>query len=121
MGDVGKSFKKQAKLGFTAAYNPAKGTKDTANFLKGRAKEIFPKPETPEPTEAETQLQNRQREELAKLDEEENVRLKRGLRGRQGSRLLSSRLARASTSGAGTAASTTVKIPRAPSGGRSAY
>lgn len=47
----------------------------------------------PEPTAAETALENRQREELARLDDEENVRLKRGLRGRLGTRMLASRRA----------------------------
>lgn len=47
-------------------------------------------PKPPKPTEAEVQLQNRQREDMARLDEEENLRLKRGQRSRLGGRAVRS-------------------------------
>lgn len=46
------------------------------------------KPKMPAPTEAEIRMRQMQSEELARLDEEENVRLKRLLRSRGGSRSL---------------------------------
>jgi hypothetical protein len=62
-------------------------------------------PKAPKPTEQEVQLQNRQREELARLDDEENTRFKRALRGQLGGRrLLSGRAASRGASG-GAAAS----------------
>lgn len=48
------------------------------------------KPKAPKPTEAEIQLQNRQREDIARLDDEENIRLKRGQRARLGGRAVRS-------------------------------
>lgn len=55
-------------------------------------------PKAPKPTESEKQLQARQREEMAKLDDEENVRFKRALRGTLGSRRLLGGVARAPSS-----------------------
>lgn len=73
----------------------------------------------PEPTAAETALENRQREEIARLDDEENVRLKRGLRGRLGTRMLASRRTAGRTSmlGGATAARGGGGGSAAPSGG----
>lgn len=74
-------------------------------------------PQAPEPTDAEKALEGRQREELANLDEEENMRLKRGLRGRLGSRMLSARRpARSNTVGGSTTSTPTVRVPREPRG-----
>src|SRR5688572_16067507 len=64
------------------------------------------KPEAPKPTEAEVALESRQREELSKLDDEENVRIKRGTRGRLGTRMLASRRASPRSSMLGGGAST---------------
>jgi hypothetical protein len=56
-------------------------------------KTMFEKPEAPEPTSAEKALEKRQVEALASLDDEENTRMKRGLRGRLGTRgLLAGRM-----------------------------
>ncbi len=80
----------------------------TKAVAKAYKEDISPK--MPEPTEAEVELQNRQKEEIARLNDEENMRLKRGLRGR-GSRQLSSRRPGARTGMLGGAA------PAAASGG----
>lgn len=119
---MGKSTKTLLKIGATAGYNPIKGTKQSAAHIKEQGQKLKP-PEAPEATEAEKSLEARQREELARLDEQENIRLKRGMRGRLGNRLLSSRpagSARSSTTGGNPAQSPTVRVPRQP-GGRSAY
>jgi hypothetical protein len=83
-------------------YHPYRRVKEAGKSVK---KQMNPK--APEPTDAEVQLQNRQKEELARLDDDENVRIKRGLRGRLGTRMLSSRRtsSRSSMLGGGAAAS----------------
>jgi len=45
-------------------------------------------PKTPKPTAEETKMRQRQVEDTARLDDEENVRLKRIARGRSGGRSL---------------------------------
>lgn len=100
MGDkVTKGFKPQAKDAIPG-YHPYRRLKDYGSS--------FEAPKAPEATEAEKQLANRQREEIARLDDEENTRLKRGLRGQLGSRrLLSSvRTAKTASSGASAAGGT---------------
>ena len=75
-------------------------------------------PKMPGPTEAEQALEARQRETLAGLDEEENVRLKRGLRGQLGSRRSSSaRRVAGSSLGGGASASGASSAARPRSGG----
>ena len=65
------------------------------------------RPKTPKPTKEEVALQQRQREETARLDDEENVRFKRILSGRLGNRRLLSSSRRTGSSGrAGTLAGT---------------
>lgn len=46
------------------------------------------RPKTPKPTKEEVALQNRQREESSRLDDEENTRFKRILSGQLGNRRL---------------------------------
>lgn len=55
------------------------------------------KPKAPKPTKEEVALQQRQREESARLDDEENVRFKRILSGQLGNRRLLSSARRAGT------------------------
>lgn len=72
-------------------------------------------PKAPKPTEAEIQLQNRQREDTARLDEEENLRLKRGQRARLGGRAV--RSSGSAYLGAAPAARPSGPIPGAGAGG----
>lgn len=81
-------------------------------------------PQMPGATAAEKALEGRQREELAKLDDEENTRIKRGLRGQLGSRRLLSSVRSVASKAAGAASTTggaapNVRLPRVPKNARS--
>lgn len=91
--------------------HPARRIKELGADLKG--------PQAPGPTAAETKLQQRQQEEIARLDDQENIRIKRGQRGQLGSRRLLSSQRRGTTGGgAGSSAGGgRVGIPRRPGSG----
>jgi hypothetical protein len=70
----------------------AEGVIDPAGVTEGN-RDMFKKPKPPEATSSEKALERRQIEALASLDDEENTRMKRGLRGRLGTRgLLAGRM-----------------------------
>lgn len=80
--------------------------------LKGLKKDITPKMPDTSDTPEETALKQRQLTELAKLDEQENQRIKGLLQGRQGTRLV--RGLRASGARSGAAATTVSAATGAP-------
>lgn len=109
MGDKAKKVFKPRPKDLIGTISPTYGTYSSIKRTKegiAAAEEAFDVPEPPGPTDAERALQGRQREELAKLDDEENTRIKRGLRGQLGARrLLSSVRTRVSSSKVGSGAS----------------
>lgn len=76
------SVKKSLKAGVTAAYNPIKGTKMSADIVKRDLKHKIPEADT----SAQDALLEQQRLQAAALDEEENRRRKKLLSAAQGTR-----------------------------------